>query len=858
MADAGTRYTDKAVQDMERRFRAIYREAQTDIIDKLNAQTKTLYARDAAKRAQVEAGTLSKQEYDNWLNGQVFTSRQWKDKVDSVATSLLYANQQANDIVEGKKRAVFGENATFQAYSFEHDAGMDLSFGVYDIATVTRLIKEQPELLPRKVVNGVKDKAWNRTKIANCVTQGIIQGESIQRIAERIARDTASQNMDAMVRYARTAMTGAQNAGRMEMLHEAQGMGIKVKKKWLATLDSRTRDAHRNLDGQVQEVDYPFQSDLGPIDYPGDFHAHPANVWNCFVGDTKIASDSEIVKSYKHDYSGRLFTIETSRGVKFTCTPNHPILTPHGWIGAYALNKGDNIVIASGRKFKGMGVYPNVNHIFPRIDAFHELFKKMTGEWASGLSVDFHGDKATANVEVVSKKRLLRGNRDSSAGKSLDKFGFKHAASFVLAKRHFVAGFGGIYVTFLSFMRRFGKKLSFIGGKLGHSIIHRFGTVARCNSSIFEAECDSMSGDMQLLRKRLDRFPGKITVDNIVNIQISTVSHVPVYNLQTHNEYYFVNSIIPYNDIKCNDNFAIVHNCRCTLIYEYPEYMPQNAQRRAYNDDGTGSELISDMTYQEWKAWKTNGGKVLQEAQAGPKKAVFTAASTIEQAEEYAKQFVSQYGKVSYKNVDLEYANACNSVLADIHENYDVGNLYTIQAMNTREKLWKESTAEAAYRWGNGDLFINSRYYKTQKLFGQHKEEIDGLMDTVLKNGRAFIDSGKATGAKKDYIEALLRTGRQCVSQSHDFVEGTFVHECGHMLDDKIFRKEISSALGGTNITGAQLLAESRAKYGGGISGYAISNNQEYVAESFTAWWYGEGEKCDPAIVGVFERMIKK
>ena len=281
MADAGTRYTDAAQAELERRFRAVYREAQADIISKLDAHTKRLSAKDAAKRAQVEAGTLSQEAYQDWLNGQVFIGKQWKDKVDSVATSLLYANQQANDMIEGKKRAVFGENATFQAYSLEHDAGMDLSFSICDSATVTRLIKEQPELLPRRVVNGVKDKAWNRTKIANAVTQGIIQGESILEIAQRIAKQTSSSNMEAMTRYARTAMTGAQNAGRMEMLHEAQAMGIKVKKRWLATLDSRTRDAHRNLDGQVQDIDKPFESDLGPIDYPGDFYADPANVYNC-------------------------------------------------------------------------------------------------------------------------------------------------------------------------------------------------------------------------------------------------------------------------------------------------------------------------------------------------------------------------------------------------------------------------------------------------------------------------------------------------------------------------------------------------------------------------------------------------
>lgn len=281
MSDPGTIAADKAQKDMERRFRAIYREAQEDIIKKLDAHTKRLYALDEVKRAQVEAGTLSPESYKAWLRGQVFIGNQWKDKVDSVATSLLYANQQANDMIEGKKRAVFGENATYQAYSLEHDAGMDLSFGIYDSATVTRLIKEQPELLPRKVVNGVKDKAWNRTKIANAVTQGIIQGEGIAAIAKRIARQVGSDNMEAMTRYARTAMTGAQNAGRIEMLHEARAMGINVKKKWLATLDKRTRDAHRNLDGQVQEIDKPFRSDFGDIDYPGDFHAHPANVYNC-------------------------------------------------------------------------------------------------------------------------------------------------------------------------------------------------------------------------------------------------------------------------------------------------------------------------------------------------------------------------------------------------------------------------------------------------------------------------------------------------------------------------------------------------------------------------------------------------
>ena len=81
--------------------------------------------------------------------------------------------------------------------------------------------------------------------------------------------------------HARTAMTGAQNAGRIEGYHRAERMGIKLEKEWLATLDGHTRRSHAMLDGQHVPVDEPFKSLLGEIMYPGDPSARPANVYNC-------------------------------------------------------------------------------------------------------------------------------------------------------------------------------------------------------------------------------------------------------------------------------------------------------------------------------------------------------------------------------------------------------------------------------------------------------------------------------------------------------------------------------------------------------------------------------------------------
>lgn len=93
----------------------------------------------------------------------------------------------------------------------------------------------------------------------------------------------------------RTATTAAQNAGRMDSYHAAEGMGIKLKKEWLATLDGRTRHAHAMLDGQTAETDKPFHVDGCEIMYPGDTSAPGYLVYNCRC--TLIAALDDVPKA---------------------------------------------------------------------------------------------------------------------------------------------------------------------------------------------------------------------------------------------------------------------------------------------------------------------------------------------------------------------------------------------------------------------------------------------------------------------------------------------------------------------------------------------------------------------------------
>jgi uncharacterized protein with gpF-like domain len=284
MNDPAEKAAEMVHEALKRRLSRIYSKARNELLKKAHDFDAQFTALDARKRALLDAGKLTQEEYQDWLRYRVFQGKKWRKQADDMTRVLENSNRIALNMINGEQNEVFAAGANYTAYKAEQlIQGLDesISFTIYDEKTVARLLKEQPELLPRKVIDGVKDRAWNRKNISNTIAQGILQGASIPDIAEMLARNTSSTNLKAMVRYARTAMTGAQNAGRIETMHRAESMGIKVKKQWMCTLDSKTRDAHQRLDGQTVDVDKPFKSILGKIMYPGDPEAHPGNVYNC-------------------------------------------------------------------------------------------------------------------------------------------------------------------------------------------------------------------------------------------------------------------------------------------------------------------------------------------------------------------------------------------------------------------------------------------------------------------------------------------------------------------------------------------------------------------------------------------------
>ena len=280
MRDEGHDWTTQQIIRMEAKIRRVYEDALASANDKYAEFTRKFLIKDEIHRAELKAGKITKVDYRDWLKGQVFQRERLEAQIADLAKTMTNANRLAMDIINDATPGAFAYNANWAAFVIEKAGNADMGFGLYDTATVKRLIREDPTLLPPSRVEIPKDLQWNTKKIAAQINQGIILGEDLATIAKRF-RSVTDANANMSLTHARTAMTGAQNAGRIDTYRRAEAMGIKLEKEWLATLDSRTRSTHGMLDGQHVPVDGLFKVENYEIRYPGDPTAHPAMVYNC-------------------------------------------------------------------------------------------------------------------------------------------------------------------------------------------------------------------------------------------------------------------------------------------------------------------------------------------------------------------------------------------------------------------------------------------------------------------------------------------------------------------------------------------------------------------------------------------------
>jgi len=287
--DLAHRLTDKELAALERRIAAEYRKAAKEMQEKIDDYFEKFKERDEQTKALI--GTIvngkeyTENDYKLWRLAQIGRGRRFEALRDRLAERMTKANEIAAAYMNDVSPGIYSLNRNYAAYTIEMQVGSNVGFDLWDEQTVRRLIVEQSDLMPyyppkRAVKRGI-DLAWGKKQITAQVTTGILQGESIKHLSDRLQTNIPDMNRKSAIRAARTAVTGAQNGGRMDSYVAAEKMGIEMQRVWVATLDKRTRHAHAETDGQIVGVNEPFEVGGEKLMFPGDHSGKGWNIYNC-------------------------------------------------------------------------------------------------------------------------------------------------------------------------------------------------------------------------------------------------------------------------------------------------------------------------------------------------------------------------------------------------------------------------------------------------------------------------------------------------------------------------------------------------------------------------------------------------
>lgn len=295
VVDEAHDWTDEQIAALEDRIRDAYEQAAREIADKLKDLLSDFDDANVDMKAMVASGKMTQEEYDRWLESQSYRQAWLKGMASELAADATQVDQIAMDYINEEIPRAYCENVNYSFYEIETELGFDThSFSLYDQKTVGHMLAN-PDMVryPRAELDKAKDAVWNFREINEALTQSILQGESIPNTAKRMAT-IVGHDRGVATRVARTTMTSAENAGRMESYRVADKIGIKVEKEWYATLDVRTRPTHRKMHRVHVPYDKPFT--VGgeyKMMYPADPAGPPHECYNCRCTLVKHTIDTE-------------------------------------------------------------------------------------------------------------------------------------------------------------------------------------------------------------------------------------------------------------------------------------------------------------------------------------------------------------------------------------------------------------------------------------------------------------------------------------------------------------------------------------------------------------------------------------
>lgn len=427
------------------------------------------------------------------------------------------------------------------------------------------ILTAHTDLWVERVVDGVRTAA---DEVQETIRAADAAGTRMPDIASEVRELFTHRRPTWTQRITTTCVVGAINAVSFDA---ARAAGC-TSKQWLSTDDRRTRDTHIVADGQIVGILDRFR--LGGYDnepastllFPGDPTGLPQEVINCLTGSSLVSwSGQEVLGTTRRRYRGPLVQLSTARGHVLAVTPNHPVLTPAGYVPAGQLRPGQQVIASDG---PGRS-QPQVADRPARIEEFHASLREAgMPQRVMGRGVDFHGDGAEGEeVEVVRPDCDLALERNVERVGAFEQFplvwmgsgagalpgaGCTQAAGAddVLVLNRDGATAGGVGGS--------GEGAPLGGGEASQAQPVGLATTANGQAEFDEPSDDERPADAETVAHLQHALALGMSPCEVIEVEVFPRWHGDVFNLSTTGRWYTADGIA-------------CHNCRCTMLFPLPD-----------------------------------------------------------------------------------------------------------------------------------------------------------------------------------------------------------------------------------------------------------------------------------------------
>lgn len=238
----------------------------------------------------------------------------YQKSLETQITAILeqLQTQQFESVSEFLKQS-YEDGYIGTMYDLQHQ-GIPLTIPI-DQKQVIKALKTDTRL-SKGLWGTLAEKTSNLQKqIRSEISRGISQGFSYSKVARFIA-ERMNVDYSLTARIVRTESHRISQEATLDAQYKAKDKGADIVKQWDATLDGRTRKDHRKLDGQIRELDEPFEIGGHKAMCPGKFN-RPEQDINCrctILQRAKWALDDDELETLKE--RAKYFKLDKTKDFK--------------------------------------------------------------------------------------------------------------------------------------------------------------------------------------------------------------------------------------------------------------------------------------------------------------------------------------------------------------------------------------------------------------------------------------------------------------------------------------------------------------------------------------------------------------